>query len=116
MCYDPCKERATVPFAETAAAIKQLIDQGKIKYWGVSNESTFGVCELVKAADAIGCPRPVSIQNQFSLLYRPFEGELAEACAPSHYDIGLLPWTPLGGGMLRSENVVLGLFWGNIGH
>jgi len=103
LCYDPSKERAAVPFAETVAAIKQLIDQGKIKYWGVSNESTFGVCELVKAADAIGCPRPVSIQNQFSLLYRPFEGELAEACAPAHYNIALLPWTPLGGGMLSEK-------------
>jgi len=53
----------------------------------------------------LGCPRPVSIQNQFSLLYRPFEGELAEACAPSHYDIGLLPWTPLGGGMLTDKYI-----------
>ena len=105
LCYDPSKERDAVPFAETVAAIKELIDSGKIKYWGLSNESTFGVCELVKAADAIGCPRPVSIQNQFSLLYRPFEGELAEACAPSHYNIGLLPWTPLGGGMLSDKYI-----------
>jgi len=105
LCYDPKKERAATPFAETVAAIKELIDSGKIKYWGLSNESTFGVCELIKAADASGCPRPVSIQNQFSLLYRPFEGELAEACAPSHYDIGLLPWTPLGGGMLTDKYI-----------
>ena len=105
LCYDPRKERAATPFAETVAAIKELIDSGKIKYWGLSNESTFGVCELIKAADALGCPRPVSIQNQFSLLYRPFEGELAEACAPSHYDIGLLPWTPLGGGMLTDKYI-----------
>jgi len=103
LCYDPSKERPAVPFEETVAAIKELIDTGKIKHWGLSNESTFGVCEMIKAADALGCPRPVSIQNQFSLLYRPFEGELAEACAPSHYDIGLLPWTPLGGGMLSEK-------------
>lgn len=62
-------------------------------------------CLSVKAADALGCPRPVSIQNQFSLLYRPFEGQLAEACAPSHYDISLLPWTPLGGGMLSEKYI-----------
>ena len=62
-------------------------------------------CLSVKAADALGCPRPVSIQNQFSLLYWPFEGQLAEACAPSHYDISLLPWTPLGGGMLSEKYI-----------
>eukprot|EP00958_Prasinococcus_capsulatus_P014476 scaffold1522_cov340-Prasinococcus_capsulatus_cf.AAC.25 len=75
----------------------------QIKYYGLSNESTFGVCEWVRAADAIGCPRPVSIQNQFSLLCRTFESELAEACSPYNFDIGLLPWTPLGGGMLTNK-------------
>ena len=54
-------------------------------------------------ADKIGCPRPVSIQNQFSLLIRNFEQELAEACSPRHFDIGLLPWTPLGGGALTGK-------------
>lgn len=43
--------------------------------------------------------------NFFSLLCRPFEGQLAEACAPNHHDISLLPWIPLGGGML-SENYI----------
>jgi len=102
--YDRSKERPnSVPIAETCAAIKELIDAGKIKYYGLSNESTFGVCEWVRAADAIGCPRPVSIQNQFSLLCRTFESELAEACSPYNFDIGLLPWTPLGGGMLTNK-------------
>jgi aryl-alcohol dehydrogenase-like predicted oxidoreductase len=73
------------------------------RYYGLSNETTFGVCQWVQAADAAGCPRPVSIQNQFSLLYRPFEGELAEACAPANYNIALLPWTPLGGGLLSDK-------------
>ena len=45
----------------------------------------------------------MSIQNQFSLVYRTFETELAEACSPRHYDIALLPWTPLGGGMLTGK-------------
>uniref|UniRef100_A0A7S0HQ62 NADP-dependent oxidoreductase domain-containing protein n=1 Tax=Hanusia phi TaxID=3032 RepID=A0A7S0HQ62_9CRYP len=104
LCYNPQKERPdSVPIAEQVAAVKQLIDSGKIRYYGLSNETTFGVCQWVQAADKIGCPRPVSIQNQFSLLYRPFEGELAEACAPSNYNIGLLAWTPLAGGMLTNK-------------
>lgn len=92
-----------VPISETVGAMKELIDAGKIRYYGLSNESTFGVCQWCLEADKIGCPRPVSIQNQFSLLVRNFETELAEACAPSNYDIALLPWTPLGGGALTGK-------------
>ena len=49
------------------------------------------MCRLCEAAKKLGVPPPVSIQNDFSLLDRRFEGHLAEACAPSHLNIGLLP-------------------------
>ena len=80
-----------------------MIQDGKIKHYGLSNETTFGVCEFVRAADELGVPRPVSIQNSFCMLHRSFETELAEACAPSNYNIGLLPWTPLAGGALSGK-------------
>ena len=101
--YDPTKERDAVPIKETVAALGELISAGKIRHYGLSNETTYGVCEFVRAADELGVPRPVSIQNSFCLLHRTFETELAEACAPSHYDIGLLPWTPLAGGALSGK-------------
>ena len=101
--YDPTKERDAVPIKETVAALGELIAAGKIRHYGLSNETTYGVCEFVRAADELGVPRPVSIQNSFCLLHRTFETELAEACAPSHYDIGLLPWTPLAGGALTGK-------------
>ena len=102
--YDPARERAgSVPIRETVEALGELIASGKIRHYGLSNESTFGVCEFVRAADELGIPRPVSIQNSFCLLHRSFETELAEACAESNYDIGLLPWTPLGGGALTGK-------------
>jgi len=101
--YDPTRERDSVPVAETVAALGELIAAGKIRHYGLSNETTYGVCEFVRAADALGVPRPVSIQNSFCLLHRSFETELAEACAPSHYNIGLLPWTPLAGGALTGK-------------
>ena len=47
--------------------------------------------------------RPVSIQNMFCMLQRQFETELAEACAPSNYNIGLLPWSPLAAGVLSDK-------------
>ena len=102
--YNPALERAdAVPIRESVEALGELIKAGKIKHYGLSNESTFGVCEFVRAADELGVPRPVSIQNSFCLLHRGFETELAEACAPSNFDIGLLPWTPLGGGALTGK-------------
>jgi len=102
--YVASKERSgSVPIKETVEALGELIAAGKIKNYGLSNESTFGVCEFVRAADELGVKRPVSIQNSFCLLHRSFETELAEACAESNYDIGLLPWTPLGGGALTGK-------------
>lgn len=83
--------------------LKAMVDEGKIRHWGVSNETTFGLCELVKAADKLGMTRPVTIQNNCRLLNRSFEGELAEACAKSNCNIGLLPWGVLGGGVLSGK-------------
>lgn len=57
----------------------------------------------MRCADELGVPRPVTIQNSFCMLHRSFETELAEACAPSNFNIGLLPWTPLAGGALTGK-------------
>jgi aryl-alcohol dehydrogenase-like predicted oxidoreductase len=48
-------------------------------------------------------PWPATIQNSFSLLNRDFEGALAEACAPSNLNVGLLPWSILAGGVLTGK-------------
>lgn len=101
--YDPKKERDAVPIRETLEALKELLDEGKIKAYGLSNETTFGVCEFVRIADELEMPRPITIQNAFCLLNRSFESELAEACAPSNFNIGLLPWSVLAGGVLSGK-------------
>ena len=69
----------------------------------MSNETTFGVCEWARVAKALDMPAPVSIQNSFSLLHRSYACELAEACAPRNHNIGLLPWSPLCGGLLTGK-------------
>lgn len=102
--YNPKYEReGSIDFKETLLALKELLDTGKIKAYGLSNETTFGVCEIVKMAEELGMPKPATIQNSFCLLNRTFETELAEACAPSNYNIGLLPWSILGGGVLSGK-------------
>lgn len=101
--YKPELERKAVPFRTILLAIKSLLDEGKIRAYGLSNETTYGVCEFVRAADELGVPRPATIQNSFCLLDRQFEIDLAEACAPSNYNIGLLPWSILAGGTLTGK-------------
>jgi len=93
----------SVPFEETLKGLKKILDQGKIKSWGVSNESSFGVCQLCNMCDKLGVPHPVSIQNSFSLVHRQFETELAETCAPWNFNVGLLAWSPLAGGALSGK-------------
>jgi aryl-alcohol dehydrogenase-like predicted oxidoreductase len=102
--YDVAKERSDeVSIEETAKALKQLLDSGKIKAYGLSNETTFGVCEWARVAKELGMPGPATIQNSFSLMHRSFETELAEACSPKYHNVGLLPWSALCGGLLTGK-------------
>jgi len=97
------ERRDSVPIEETAAALKELLEAGKIRAYGLSNETTFGVCQWAHAAELLGMPPPASIQNSHSLLVRNFEADLAEACAPSNLNIGLLPYSVLCGGLLTGK-------------
>lgn len=92
-----------IHFRETLLGIKQLLDAGKIRAYGLSNETSFGVCQIVRYADELGMPRPVTIQNSFCLIDRAFEFELAEVCSPRNFNIGLLPWSVLAGGTLTGK-------------
>ena len=96
------KREDDIPIRETAAALRDLIEEGKIRYIGLSNESTLGVCEWVKACEELGIrDKLATIQNSYSLLDRRFDSELAEAC--DFYNIGLLPWSVLAGGLLSGK-------------
>lgn len=103
MTYQHSQKREDeIPIRETAAALKDLIDEGKICYIGLSNESTMGVCEWVKACDELGIrDKLATIQNSYSLIDRRFDSELAEAA--DNYKIGLLPWSILAGGLLSGK-------------
>ncbi|CAI9118171.1 OLC1v1019703C2 [Oldenlandia corymbosa var. corymbosa] len=102
--YDPSKWRPSVPFDEQLLAFKELIDEGKVRYIGVSNETSYGVMEFIHAAKVKGLPKIVSIQNSYSLLVRcKFEVDLVEVCHPNNCNIGLLAYSPLGGGALSGK-------------
>ncbi|KAF9605660.1 hypothetical protein IFM89_018003 [Coptis chinensis] len=102
--YDPSKWRPSVPFVEQLKIFQELIDEGKVRYIGVSNETSYGVMEFVHAAKVEGLPKIVSIQNNYSLLFRcHFEVDLVEVCHPNNCNIGLLAYSPLGGGSLTGK-------------
>lgn len=101
--YHGCQERDSISIRESLLALKELLDKGKIRTYGLSNETTFGVCEYVRIADEIGIVRPATIQNSFCLLDRAFESHLAEACAPSNFNIGVLPFLILAGDTLTGK-------------
>ncbi|KAF8401879.1 hypothetical protein HHK36_012829 [Tetracentron sinense] len=102
--YDPSKWRPSIPFVEQLKAFQELIDEGKVRYIGVSNETSYGVMEFVHTAQVEGLPKIVSIQNSYSLLVRcPFEVDLVEVCHPNNCNIGLLAYSPLGGGSLSGK-------------
>ncbi|CAH8309381.1 unnamed protein product [Eruca vesicaria subsp. sativa] len=105
--YDTSKWRTSVPFVEQLRAFQDLINEGKIRYIGVSNETSYGVMEFVHTAKLEGLPKIVSIQNGYSLLARiRFEVDLVEVCHPKNCNVGLLAYSPLGGGSLSGKYLV----------
>lgn len=67
------------------------VEYAQVRYIGVSNETSWGVCQFHAAAKARGLPKVQTIQNSYSLLYRgAFETDLAETCAPHNANVSLL--------------------------
>lgn len=101
---DAYKKQAPVPLKEQLSAIKELIDAGKVRYFGVSNESPYGICAMAALSDHFPelYPKCVSIQNSYSLVVRKdYEAGNAEACY--HHNVSLLPYSPLASGTLSGK-------------
>jgi len=84
-------------------AIGGLIQEGKVRHWALSNETAYGAMRMVQAADALGVPRPVALQQSYSLIHREAEASLAELCSPSTLDLCILPWSAMAGGVLSGK-------------
>ena len=87
-----------VPIDETLEALTRLVEAGKMRYAGCSNETAYGLTKSLWVSDTRGLARYETIQNNFSLLNRRFEDELAEVCRREQ--VSLLPYSPLAGGVL----------------
>ena len=88
-------------FLDILQTIGDLVKAGKIRHFGLSNETPWGLMHVIRLAEKQGLPVPVSVQNPYNLLNRTFEIGLAE-CAIRE-KCGLLAYSPLGFGLLSGK-------------
>lgn len=98
--YEHTGDRAT-PIEETLGALGELVQQGKVRYVGVSNETPWGLSEYLRLARDGKLPRIASIQNPYNLLNRSFEIGLAEFA--HRENIAMLAYSPLAFGVLSGK-------------
>ncbi|MFC3284271.1 NADP(H)-dependent aldo-keto reductase [Litchfieldella rifensis] len=99
--YVPEEEEEFTPLEDTLSALKELVDAGKVRAIGLSNETPWGVMRCLRLADTLGVPRVASVQNPYNLLNRSFEVGLAEIA--HRENVGLLAYSPLGFGVLSGK-------------
>jgi aryl-alcohol dehydrogenase-like predicted oxidoreductase len=89
------------PIEETLAALDTLVTQGKVRYAGCSNFAGWQVADAHWTAINARVRGFVSVQNEWSLLRRAIEAEVAPACR--HFGLGILPYFPLASGLLTGK-------------
>ncbi len=86
---------------DTMAALTELVEEGKVRAVGCSNQTCWGVMRSLRASEAGGLARYDTVQNNFSVLNRRCESELAQVCRRE--GLSLLPYSPLAGGVLTGK-------------
>jgi aryl-alcohol dehydrogenase (NADP+) len=98
--YLHVEDHAT-PLAETVRAMGDLLRQGKIRYFGVSNYRAWRIAEICNLCDRMGIDRPVVSQPYYHALYRVAEVEHLPAC--KNYGLGVVSYSPLARGVLTGK-------------
>lgn len=102
--YNPFKqdrERTLSDMNEKLEALDECVKAGKIRAIGLSNETTWGTQKFIALAEARGLPRVATVQNEYNLLYRHYDLDMAELS--HHEDVGLLAYSPLAAGLLSGK-------------
>ncbi len=89
------------PLEETLRTLDGFVRAGKIRYYGLSNFTGWQLMKAVELARRLDLAAPVTLQPQYNLLVREVEWEIVPAAADA--GLGLLPWSPLGGGWLTGK-------------
>lgn len=102
--FDPTvQNRDTVipNFVEVLETLGALVREGKIRHIGLSNETAWGTMQYLRLSEEYDLPRIASIQNEYNLLRRYYDMDLAELA--HHEDVGLLAYSPLAGGAITGK-------------
>lgn len=102
--YDPSRqdrEQVAADLLEALEAVGDLVKAGKVRALGLSNDTAWGTMRMLQLAGEKGLPRVASIQNEYNLLYRTHDLDLAELS--HHEDVGLLAYSPLAAGLLTGK-------------
>ena len=102
--YDPSKQskqRTLDHMADVLGALSDARKAGKIRAFGLSNESAWGTLRWIDTAERLGGPRVVSVQNEYSLLHRLYDTDMAEVAA--NEKVTLLAYSPLAAATLTGK-------------
>lgn len=91
----------TTPAEEVLGTMSDMVRSGKILHYGFSNTPSWYVAKIATLAAAHGLPKPIGLQYSYSLIDRGVELDIAPAGA--EFGLGLVPWSPLGGGLLTGK-------------
>lgn len=95
------REDPQTPLEETVSAIGDLLRQGRIRYWGVSNFRGWRIAEIVNVAERLGVDRPIVSQPLYNIVNRQAESEQISAAA--FHGLGVVPYSPLARGVLSGK-------------
>jgi aryl-alcohol dehydrogenase-like predicted oxidoreductase len=99
--FDPTRDKPAPSAQEQLEAMQVLVDAGKVRAVGLSNETPYGVHEFVRVAEQAGLPRVATVQNPYCLVNRSYENALDETCY--RLGVSLLAYSPLGFGLLTGK-------------
>jgi aryl-alcohol dehydrogenase-like predicted oxidoreductase len=99
--FDPAKLRPCTSVQAQLEALQRLVDAGKVRAVGLSNETPWGVAEFVHQAEVHGLPRVATVQNPYGLVNRVVDNGLDEVL--HHAQVSLLAYSPLGFGVLTGK-------------
>lgn len=105
--FDPAKDGPVTSIHAQLEALQQLVQSGKVRAVGLSNESPYGVHEFVRLAEQYGLPRVATVQNPYCLLNRTVENGLDETM--HRLGVSLLAYSPLAFGLLTGKYDASGL-------
>lgn len=102
--YDPSKQNRQETLDHMMGVLEtmgEMVAEGKVRAFGLSNETTWGTTKWIDQAEAAGLPRVASVQNEYSLMYRLYDTDMAEMSV--NEDVVLLSYSPLACGLLTGK-------------